>query len=340
MYLLRLFHHDDPAQPIAAHLLTSGVTRVGRDPNVEWVIPDPECEVSRTHLELVCGDGGLMLRPLGANGVFTHLGAQLPQGNDVPLVVGDAISFGKFRMVVDAPPASEPVAGSDNATMIGAAPFGADPSVPFEWPEEAVVPLAEAEDSLLEAFCRGADLDVSAFSSEDPAEAMVRAGAIYRQMILGLGDLMCERSSAKADHRLERTTISGCDNNPFKWAPSRRLATDLLLRRDAGFLPGPEAIRASFVDVKRHMIGTLAGFRAAIAAVIAAGRPKAIEERVAGEKSMLQSRSAACWADYARLHGEFEREYLDGREGPINAAFVAAYEARLEELNRVADAQG
>ena len=70
MYLLRLFHKADPAQPVAAHMLGEGVTQVGRDPLSDWPIPDPECEISRHHFQLVLADGGLALRPLGANGVF------------------------------------------------------------------------------------------------------------------------------------------------------------------------------------------------------------------------------------------------------------------------------
>ena len=32
MYLLRLFHESEPAQPVAAHMLREGTTLIGRDP--------------------------------------------------------------------------------------------------------------------------------------------------------------------------------------------------------------------------------------------------------------------------------------------------------------------
>ncbi len=53
MYLLKLFHQSDPIQPVAAHLAATGTIRIGRDPEADWVIPDPDFEVSRTHVELI-----------------------------------------------------------------------------------------------------------------------------------------------------------------------------------------------------------------------------------------------------------------------------------------------
>lgn len=328
MFLLKLYHESDPERPVAAQVTDGGLTRVGRDPAVEWVVEDPEREVSRTHLELSCSDGVLTMTPLGTNGVFGDGGEQLLQGQARPLKPGDAISFGKYRMTVEAAHGGPSGKALDGTIL--AAPFGSDLAIPAAWPDAPLAP-AENGDSLLDAFCRGADLDVSAFSGEDPAEVMRRAGEIYRQMVLGLADLMGARSTIKNDHRLERTTIGATDNNPFKWAPSRRLASDLLLRRDGGFLPGPDAIRASFGDVKKHMLGTLDGFRAAVDCVLEAGRPDAVEARVVSRKSMLQSQTAACWAEYGRLHTEFADAWRSGTAGPINDAFIAAYEARLAQ---------
>jgi predicted component of type VI protein secretion system len=327
MFLLRLFHRADPAQPIAAHMMGDGVTSIGRDPSSDWSIPDPDCEISRQHLQLICANGALALRPLGSNGVFHgESGARLADNVDVPVALGDAIDFGRYRMVIDSVPFATQSGATFERTMVFAAPFGRNVEIGTDW-AEGEVPQADTYDegSLLEAFCDGAKLDVSALSGEEPTEIMRRAGEIYRQMVLGLGDLVSQRSSAKADLSLDRTTIGAEDNNPFKWAPGRRLAIDLLLGREAGFLHGPEAIKASFEDLKTHMLGTLAGFEAAMRAVLDVASPTSIAGSVEGQSAFLTSRAALCWAEYERAHGQLLSELEHRRDGPVNKAFTAAY---------------
>jgi len=335
MFLLRLFDRDDPAQPLAAHMLRDGVTRVGRDPASDWSIPDPECEISRHHLEFVCSEDGLVLRPLGANGVFRgDTGERLCDNEAVPVTLGDAVEFGKYRLVIDSVPFATRSGASFDRTMVFAAPFGQERAIPSDWDDDGEEPPQPNDDgSLLEAFCEGAKLDVSALSGEEPAEIMRRAGAIYRQMVLGLGDLMTERCKAKADLSMDRTTIGAQDNNPFKWAPSRRLAIDLLTGREAGFLPGPEAIRVSFEDVKRHMLGTLSGFGAAMRAVLGRVSPAAILERIEGQSAFLKSRPAQCWAEFEKAHEELASEIEQRRDGAVNKAFVAAYHREVGDID-------
>lgn len=330
MYLLRLFHQSDPAQPIAAHMLREGVTRVGRDPAADWAIPDPECEISRHHLELICDGGGLVLRPLGANGVFRGE-ERLADGAEIPVTLGDTVDFGKYRMVIDTAPFATRSGASFDRTMVFTAAFGERREVPADWSDAEALPPLGDEGSLLEAFCEGARLDVSALSGEEPAEIMRRAGAIYRQMVLGLGDLVGQRSSAKAELSMDRTTIGAQGNNPLKWAPTRRLATDLLLGQEAGFLQGPEAIRESFEEVKAHMLGTLAGFEAAIGVALDLVGPAEIGRRAQGHGNFLKGRAAACWEEYEKAHGALAAEVRERREGPVSKAFAAAYHRAMAE---------
>lgn len=326
MFLLRLFHRADPAHPVAAHMLGDGITCIGRDPASDWAIPDPECQISRQHLRLTCENGALVLRPLGSNGVFHgETGERLADNVDVTVALGDAVDFGQYRMVIDSVPFATRSGASFERTMVFAAPFGRDRGIGGDWTDDEGSPHTYDEGSLLEAFCEGAKLDVSALSGEEPSEIMRRAGEIYRQMVLGLGDLVSQRSSVKADLSMDRTTIGAEDNNPFKWAPGRRLAIDLLLGQEAGFLRGPEAIRASFEDVRTHMLGTLAGFEAAMRAVLDLASPDSIAGRVEGRSAFLRSRPGLCWAEYERAHAQLLGELEQRRDGPVNQAFTAAY---------------
>jgi predicted component of type VI protein secretion system len=339
MYLLRLFHESDPAQPVAAHMLRDGTTLVGRDPAADWTIPDPDCQISRHHIELECRDGNIVLRPLGANGVFLAEGdARLPDGKPVPIALGDAVRFGQYRMVVDSAPFATRSGASFERTMVFAPTETHD--IPADWSDAEALPPAADEGSLLEAFCEGAKLDVSALSDHEQAEIMRRAGAIYRQMVLGLSNLVGQRTAAKAALHMNRTTIGAEGNNPLKWAPSRRLAIDLLLGKESAFLAGPGAIRASFDEVKAHIAGVASGYEATLQALLDQLDPAAIAAAVGGHGSFLKGRAGLCWDEYEKAHGALRRRIAEHGDSALRDAFVAAYDAATSEADRAAEPPG
>jgi type VI secretion system FHA domain protein len=184
--------------------------------------------------------------------------------------------------------------------------------------ERTVRPL-HRDTPLLEAFCDGAGLDVSSLAGEEPAELMRCLGAIYQQTIVGLSTLLSERTRLKADKQLDRTTIGAVDNNPLKWAPTRRLGRDLLSEENEGFLTGPDAVRAAFEDLADHMAGTAAGANAAIEAVLTLFDPAAIEDEAAEYGFSLKSRAGLSWDIHSRRH----RSVRKGEQ--VEHAFRDAY---------------
>lgn len=335
MYIFRLFDQADPLNPVDARLLQDGVLRIGRDPTADWVIVDPACEVSRQHLEVGVGADGLTMRCTGANGVYDDLtNARFPDGCEQPLAIQQAIRFGRFRMVAEHAAGGPLRAGDENRTMVLTPPLGDSVDVPSDWADGAgFVPVGE-EGSLLEAFCEGAGLDASVFSTEEPTEVMRRAGAIYRQMVLGVGDIMSERERARARHRLALTTIGGEGNNPFKWAPTQRLAIDLLLAGEQSFLPGPEALKDSFRDIKVHLAATFAGMQASLRTAIRSFEPARIDAAVNGRGSILKGRAALQWEEACSRHADLVRQIDAAEEGSLNTAFVDGYNAAANDLGR------
>ena len=326
MYMLQLFDVADEVQPVDARLLREGAMRIGRDAGADWPIADPDCELSRAHCEISAGAGGLCLRALGANGVFDdHTGLRFPDATEVAVPLPATLRFGRFRLkATHAPHGEEPV--DAGRTMILTPPLGSSLAVPENWSDAAALVPGSGGGSLLEAFCEGAGLDASMLSSEEPDEIMRRAGAVYRQMVLGVGDLMAERDRARAGYKLSRTTIGGAGNNPFKWAPTQRLAIDLLLAGSGSFLSGPAALQASFRDVKRHLIATFAGLHGSLRAAVGAFDPQSLGE-AGGRGSLLKSRAAAQAEEAAARHADLSRQ-LDGDEsGLLERAFVTAYDA-------------
>lgn len=325
MYMLQLFDADDAIKPIDARLLRDGLVRIGRDPQSDWTIPDPERALSRAHCELAPTSEGLLVRSIGANGVFDEqTGARLPDLVEVPLPVPCALRMGRYTLRASPAAFGQGEGHDPTRTMILTPPIGASSAVPTDW-SDASTNVPDTGESLLDAFCRGAGLDASLLSSEDPALVMERAGAVYRQMVLGVADLMGERDQARTRYNLARTTIGGSGNNPFKWAPTQRLAVDLLLSNIGSFLSGPAAIASSLHDIKRHLIASFAGYKATLRAAVAAFEPASLE-RATEKGSLLSNRHARQMSEVAARHEDLVAQ-LDGAEGSLDRAFVRAYAA-------------
>ena len=325
MYMLQLFDQDDAVQPIDARLLRDGTLRIGRDNAADWPIADPDCALSRSHCELIADEHGLTLRALGTNGVFDDAsGARMPDTVAVPLDLPFVFRLGRFRINATHAPHGDLV--EDVArTMVLTPPLGESLKVPSDW-DDAAPPAPLEQGSLLEAFCQGAGLDASLLSTEDPTEIMRRAGSVYRQMVLGIGDLMTERDRARGRYRLTRTTIGGHDNNPFKWAPTQRLAIDLLLAGSTSFLSGPAALRASFEDIKRHLVATFAGLQGSLRCAVDSFAPTRLESAADKRTSLLKSRAAAQLEEVATRHADLLAQLDESRPGSLDRAFVAAYD--------------
>ena len=67
---------------------------------------------------------------------------------------------------------------------------------------------------------------------------MERLGGVYRQAMLGVAELMQERTALRNEYRMMHTTVRPEGNNPFRWVPPQRIAVELLLSGDSGYTTG------------------------------------------------------------------------------------------------------
>ncbi len=225
-----------------------------------------------------------------------------------------------------------PVAALVADPILPPAPAPTSVSAPVSVP--AGTPAA-GDDVLFDSFCAGARLSPNAFAGEDRALLMERLGAVYRQAILGVADLMSERTALKNDFRMVRTTIRPEGNNPFKWVPPQRIAIELLRSEDgSGYITGERALSEALHDVKAHMLCVLAGMRGAIGATFDLLSPAEIEARTANRGFVMPGqRSAAAWSDYVEQFAAQRREADDSVDGPINRAFRESYEDQLRQID-------
>lgn len=341
MYTLRLFRESDPFNAIDSRELRSGKLVIGRGDDVDWRIEDPERTLSRRHCALAIEGSALVLRDTSTNGVF--LGGQRDRAPpNAPLTLGpcEMIRLGGFMVVVEeasvtVKPVSDALEGPFTHPILAEDELSSTTvAVPTRWADAPARPPLPSDGSLLDAFCEGAKLDASQFAGDDPAIIMHRLGATYQQMVLGLSDLMSERTSLKSGYRMDRTRVSARDNNPFKWMTGQKLAVDLLGAGHDGFLSGPEAVSASFTDLKKHLLCVFSGMSAAIRETLESLSPDTVAGSPKSQASLLSSKARANWAEYDRRHKEIRREATDDPASALNRAFVTGYQARLDDLDR------
>ena len=334
MFVLRLFEQHAMAKPIDARLLRNGTIAIGRDPATDWVLHDPQSRISRRHCEIVADGASIGICCLGTNGVFDdRTGERLANGALNTLAVPATLSMGGFVLVIDHAAQGHSDDSADSQTLILAPPLGSSTDVPDDYLDNGIsTPQGHYGTSLLDCFCEGAGLEPSALALESPEDIMRRAGAVYRQMVLGVGDLMAEREAKRRQYQIARTTIGGADNNPFKWAPTQRLALDLLLAESHGFMSGPGALNASFKDIKRHLFATFRALRDSLRTTVSTFDPVAIDRETPSRGSLLQSRSAQLWAEVERRHAQLAEQLDAGVDGSLNQVFVRAYDAASSEI--------
>lgn len=351
MVTLRLFHTANPFRPIESRVVPEGEIAIGRDPAADWHIEDPACELSRRHCAILVREDGLRVRDMSANGVFVGAARKrIAKDFYVPFEADEPIHIGQYMIVagagalvpandtgVDAPidaPFHSPILLEPDVSVSAFA-------VRSSWSDTgtAAPPQAERQRipdaALLDAFCEGAGIDASAFAGEMPADVMRRAGEAYRQAVIGLCDLMGERTSVKSAYRMDRTTVDASGNNPFKWADAHRVGIDLLRAGNGSFLAGAAAIKDSFQDLKKHLLCLMAGSRAAVAATLEEVSPARVEEDVKGESLLFKTKVEANWRAFLKRHEEIAAEARESADSAINRAFKAGYERQVRKLDEL-----
>lgn len=299
MVRLTLYDQATPPRVLGSRMARDGVIRLGRDASADWIIADAERLISRHHLDLRFDGQAMWLRALGANGVYVgDPSVRAPENEEIKLAAGDAIRFGPYELKI----------GADEPHGVASAPENAE--------------------SLLDAFCEGAQLDPSQFLAEDPASLMREAGAIYREMVVGLNAVLKERNAARGEAGLDRTTLDARDNNLLKWAPVQRIAVDLLCKSEATFLAGAESVRLSFDDVRKHLAGILGGHRSAVRAVLDRLDPERLLPTA--RPGLFRDRYASAWQRLTDTH----RELVDAWSndiGLVTPEFGEGYEQAVRQ---------
>lgn len=191
----------------------------------------------------------------------------------------------------------------------------------------------------LRAFLRGAGVDESLLAQSDPETVMAELGAIYRQTVEGLMELLRARTNVKTEFRVERTMIGPVANNPLKALPTPDEAIKAMLDKHGSVWQSSEqAVREGFADVRAHELAVLAGMQAALKRMLTTFDPNNLETYMEGQSRLAGvlsgGRKARYWDAFKGLYDRLAAKAEEDFEALFREEFARAYEAQQQKLRQ------
>ncbi|MBE2294190.1 MAG: type VI secretion system-associated FHA domain protein TagH, partial [Phycisphaerales bacterium] len=220
----------------------------------------------------------------------------------------------------------------------------ASESLPLAHSEPNPAMVAQSDrpnsDALIQALLQGARLPHLQLSEAQWLEVMANIGAIFRETVQGLMEILLARGDVKGEFRLHRTTIGPIENNPLKTSPGQpplspeQVMALLLIRQKDAYMSPVEAVCESFSDIKAHQLAVMAGIQAALSRLLERFDPSNLETRL--EQSVFDNiwpanRKAKYWDLFTTEYQTIAREAEDDFNELFGDEFARAYEERLRD---------
>ena len=288
--------------------------RIGRAPDNEWALPDPSRFLSAYHATIHGTDDAFEIEDTSRNGIYAN-GSDQPigRGQRQRLKDGDVLRFGEYRIRVHIDPIEvhgslsealvavdrvEPVRRSGEslprpASVAPAQPGNAAASVDPEG--SSLLFMALDMRSGLQAFCRGAGIEIDQLPQGSDLRVLLLAGQLLRESMLGLQ--LWIRAQREFQRQLGTpvpvTSVAG--PTPDSASPADYLAT-LLNGELSGELDAVQVLRAFFDAGQRHETVLPTTLRIALLAFLNNLDPAVLEERAKARGDVEQA-----WSLYVEL---------------------------------------
>jgi type VI secretion system protein len=352
-----IFVNDDE-RPLAkalptGHLLKTGdIVRMGEYQIVAAVETDAEQPAAAQ------GDTGAGqvptsihgLRTLGRANVQTDIGAML---NLDDLLVPDTSPNPTFHPVnaygqaVAQMPMPTPAPARDVAPAPAPLPTPAPiPSTEEEAIERRIARLARAAGrdpkngasapalydvhSGLQAFCRGAGVEVERLPPDAQTRILHLAGQLFREALVGLKDLDRSRNETRNRFRIELPTEPDDPRPSLSRSTVEDLVIDLFAQHETRRLDAVGWLREAIAEGKTHEIAAAKATRAAFVEFLDRLDPAELEARFERAARRGKARSADK-AQYWELFTTFYRNLIEMPADHLPHTFVEAFAAAYKE---------
>ncbi len=307
---------DDGVREFCAH----GGT-IGRAPDNDWVLPDPQRYISGRHALLDFQAGSYYLVDMSRNGVFVN-GADVAVGRGHPqrLFDGDRLRIGDFELAVEISPDAEadlddgmrdsivraqlvPEDEHDEPALVPEQKLLEDSvmrrhlspsdsqrlpvlkaSEPVSAAGEAVLNrVAGADQRAAARVLEAAGLSPDVLAGSLPSEWLRFAGQLLRIAVEGLMEMLRTEDELRSRLGLPQGTRPDQRRNPLRFALNVEEALRYLFTdRGEAYLPANEALKGAFAELQIHHRALVAAMTAAAQQYAAYFDPEELEHNFEG----------------------------------------------------------
>lgn len=198
--------------------------------------------------------------------------------------------------------------------------------------------MESGDQDLLRAFLGGAGLPQVRLADDRLPETLANLGAIFRETVQGLAEILRARGDIKGEFRLDRTTLGPMENNPLKTPPGQpplrieEIMVLLLAPRQDAYMSPVQAVHEAFTDIKAHQVAVMAGIQAALNRLLERFDPDNLETRLQHsvfDTILPASRKAKYWDLFTSEYQTIAREAEDDFNELFGDEFARAYQERL-----------
>ncbi len=209
-----------------------------------------------------------------------------------------------------------------------------EPVSPPATPSESTV--SPVSNDQLTAFLKGLGITSDMVPANAGDQWWEQLGTSFQELLLGLMDVLRNRSTTKSEFRVNQTTFQQKENNPLKFSATLEEAFHNLYNRPgSSFLPARQAIKDAYADINRHEEAIMAGAKGAVNGVLKQLAPELIQSKDFTtsfmDKMSPSKRQARYWDIYRELYQDIHGEFSKEGDRAMNDEFTAAYEAALKK---------
>ena len=238
------------------------------------------------------------------------------------------------------PPEPIPIFEDEVAPLVPEEP--AAPPMAFAPPPPPSAPTPGGPRRIdVSALLQGAGLDGSLATDE-----LERTfGEILRVVVAGVMEVLRARQEIKDEFRMHLTQFRPTENNPLKFSANVEDALhNLLVKRNAAYLPPVEAFSEAFEDLRNHQIAMLAGMRAAFEAMLEEFDPDHLQKEFDRQGKSGALLSVPAKLRYWDMYRERCRDMVQDKDTSFRKLFgeefAQAYEVQLRRLKATTRPEG
>jgi len=204
-------------------------------------------------------------------------------------------------------------------------------------PRRSITPVESGVDATaVEAFYRGAGIDVASLPPDAHAAFFGLAGQMLREVVLNLMESLKSRADQKDRLRIGKPGQPN-NNNPLKVSASVEEALRKLLDvKNSRYLGPAEALRDAFNDLKNHQLAVDAAMQAAIDDLLFRLEPSELQERF--DRGLKRNpllgvvNKTKYWELYTEFYPLLNQRDARGLPAVFTEEFTRIYAEKIAEL--------